>query len=208
MLDTDPDNLQLIVDEIIFFHRNNRIIGNVPGVTINPATHNLNIQYGYGGRRYGAIEISYKQFEVVSVTDSAGRLVPLKSYNHEGKNSTEQDYIKALKCNDLNTNQTYVSAIVIMTSEAARSSMVLSALQALFTKGVPFSDEVWTGIEFAVKTYKHTAEFLGYDIKAGGSPWRSLRADDYIAFIKSDKYKGDKRYENNIRAVKEYSRGF
>lgn len=206
MLDTDVTNLDTATNALIWFHRNNVLPPNTPNwITI--AQNSLIMEYGYNNNLYGRVQFGRGQFELTHVTNTNNQLVPLTSYNHQGKNKTKADYIDALKCNDLNTNQKFVSAIIILTSESCRSQMVASAITALMESEVAFSDDVWGGLEFAFKNYRKTAEFLGYDIMAGGTPWTSLRADNYISYINSDKFTGDRETETkHINAVKDYIR--
>jgi hypothetical protein len=206
MLDTNPNNIAAINDAIIYVHRNNVLPPGIvlPGVAINAAGA-LTIDYGYQGIRYGSIEITRGQFEVTRVTNVAGTLILPANYNHAGANTTKQNYIDALKCDNLTLNQTFLSALITLTSECCRSAMVSSAIGALMNNHGNFSNDVWIGLQFAFNTYSHTALFRGYEIQAGGSPWTWLGASDYIAYINSPGYTGDRTLVTKIAAVKSYN---
>lgn len=204
MLDENITNLENIADAIIYMHRNNALLNPPPPGVANVGS-NLQIDYGYNGQRYGSIEINRGQFQLSRVTTPGGVWIPLNSYNHAGKNISKQNFIDALKCNELNKTQTFVSALIILTAECCRSTMVLNAIMGLMNGGENFSDEVWNGLEFAFTNYSKTAAFRGYSITAGGVPWTSLRADDYIGYINSDQFTGDKQISQYIRAVQKYA---
>ncbi|HXC06994.1 MAG TPA: hypothetical protein VNZ86_19680 [Bacteroidia bacterium] len=205
MLDENPVNQQAICDALIYVHRT----GAIPTGVTTPAGFTVvkglvTIAYGYNGTQYGSIQITRGQFALTGVTNATGTMVALNSYNHSGSSITLQDYINALKCNNLNSNQAYVSALIILTSESCRSAMVCGAMQAILANHNNFSPDVWAGLSFAFNTYSQTAKFRGYDINAGGSPWTWLKADDYIAYINSSGYTGDKTVVTKIAAVKAY----
>ncbi len=131
-------------------------------------------------------------------------MTALGSYNHAGSSTTRQSYVDALRCNNLNSNQVYVSALINLTSESCRSAMVFGAMQAILNNHGNFSADVWDGLSFAFTTYGQTAAFRGFNIHAGGSPWTWLRADDYIAYINSPGYMGDRSKAAKIKAVNAY----
>lgn len=201
MLDENQDNIESIADAIIFVHRNNVLPDVVPpGVHFNAANGVVTIDYGFGGVNYGSIEINRGQFTVARVTTApGGPFAAPANYNHAGQNKARQDYIDALKCTNLTQDQAKFSALIIMTSESCRSVMVLRAIKALLNYHGNFSDGVWAGLQFAFNNYGHTCTFRGYDINAGGFPWTSLRSADYIAYIHSHGYNGDR--PANIAAV-------
>lgn len=198
------DNISTYVDFIIWVHRNG--LTNLPplpaGVTM--VGLDIRIQYGTFSKLHGSIQIARGQFAVTQITEGIGNFQPIRTYNHSGDNTTRQKYYDALACENLNTSQEKLSALIILTSECCRSQMVLSAIQALIKSAVNFSDDVWIGLNFAFTNYKKTCTYLGYEIEAGGKPWTSLRADDYIRYINSDKFTGDKDIAKKIEAVKAY----
>ena len=204
MLDSNPDNITAINAVIVHVHQNNAlplppvIIPN--GIAFNAGT--LTIQYGFQNVK-GSIEITRGQFTVERVTN-AGALTAPGNYNHAGTNMTKQNYIDALKCTNLTSNQTYLSALIILTSECCRSAMVSAAIRALMNGHENFSDDVWAGLDFAFRSYSHTAEFRGYNIQAGGNPWQKLTANDYIAYINSAGFTGDRTVATKINAVTTY----
>ncbi|OHX63974.1 hypothetical protein [Flammeovirga pacifica] len=190
MLSENPTQNASIIDAIIFFHRNGKLQKTLSGVT-EEKTGLLQIDYGYNGNKYGSILIKRGQFELVKVTDTTGTLKPLSKYNHVGENVSKQDYINALKCTDLNKDQTKVSALIILTSECCRSQMVSHAIDGLLEGKPAFSVEVWNGLNFAFKNYSHTASAAGYKINAGETPWTWLRVENYKSFIQNQ-YNGSK----------------
>lgn len=194
---------EAIVDAIAFFHKNNALPNPIPaGITKNGDS--LEIAYGFQGNQKGSVKIKRGQFEVTEVTKN-GSFVPLNNYNHSGKNQTKQDYIDALKQVDLNSNQVNVSAIIILLSESCRSSMVSQAVTILLDNDVNFSDDVWSGLEFAFKNYSSTATFCGYKIQAGEHPWTWLKASSYLSYINSAGFTGNKPSDtSSINAVKKY----
>jgi len=192
MLDANPVNITAIHDAIIYVHRNNAapLAGLPAGVTLH-AAGTLQIEYGYNNIRYGSIEITRGQFTVSRVTNAIGAWIVPGVYNHAGASQTKQSYIDALKNNNLSGNQTYFSALIILTSECCRSRMVSSAIDALMNDNGNFSNDVWMGLQFAFNNYGHTATFKGYDINAGGQPWTPLSAADYLGYINSPGYNGN-----------------
>ncbi len=204
MLSENSNTNQAIVETIIWFHRNDSLPLEVPAGVTMTGERNLVVDYGYNNKKYGSLLIKRGQFEVVSVTKN-GNLIPLVKYNHSGENKKLQNYVDALKCEDLNTKQSYVSALIILSSESCRSQMVSDAITKLLNEKNNLSNEVWGGLEFAFKNYGSTAKFRGYNIQAGGAPWRWLTVADYTAYIQSDSFKGDeKKEEIYINAVKAY----
>jgi hypothetical protein len=192
-----------IVDAIILYHKNKIEPAGDLGIVLNGTT--LEIPYGYNNVQYGRIAMARGQFEITQVTNSDGNLVDLQRYNHEGSNKTKQKYIDALKDKDLNNSQERVSALIILTSESCRSQMVFSALTILLNNGPNFDDDVWAGLEFAFNNYGSTAKHMGFNIQAGGEPWSWLSSSNYLSYIKSDTFTGDKEVATaRINAVKEY----
>ena len=196
---------QPIVDAIIWYHRNNALPVSTPaGMQINNGL--LDIDYGYKGTKYGIIAIKRGQFEVTKVSDATGALKPLGNYNHAGKNQRLQDYVDALKNNNLNTNQKNASALIILTSESCRSQMVSNAMSGILHTENAFSDDVWGGLHFAFTKYGSTSRYLGHDIQAGGTPWSWLKANDYLKYIASSGFTGDKPKESGyINKVSDYN---
>ncbi|MFI5151484.1 MAG: hypothetical protein ACHQRM_17285 [Bacteroidia bacterium] len=207
MLDENPVNQLAICDALIYIHRS--ATGVLPVGVAAPAGFPVGaaglvtINYGYAGVQHGSIQITRGQFAVTGVTN-AGVMAPLINYNHAGSSISLQDYINALKCTNLNANQTYVSALITLTSESCRSAMVSGAMQAILSNHGNFSADVWAGLNFAFTTYSQTATFKGYNIHAGGTPWTWLKSDDYKAYINSAGYGGDKTVATKIAAVQAY----
>ncbi|MFY0603163.1 MAG: hypothetical protein JXQ93_04385 [Flavobacteriaceae bacterium] len=203
MLSENTATNEAIVDAIAFFHKNDALPNPIPAGIIKNGD-SLEIAYGFQGNQKGSVKIKRGQFEVAAVTKN-GAFVALNSYNHSGKNQTKQNYIDALKQVDLNSNQVNVSAIIILLSESCRSSMVSQAITSLLDSDVSFSDEVWSGLEFAFKNYSSTASFNGYKIQAGEHPWTWLKASSYLSYINSAGFTGDKPADtSSIDAVKKY----
>lgn len=209
MLSTDTHTNALIIDNIRSFHKDGVLLQGYAalGISINPSVSDkLEINYGYADTIQGKIVIKRGQYEVVELTNESGDLVPLSNYNHSGDNIKYQDYVDALKCTNLNPDQKKVSAMIILTSESARSEMVQEGINKLLeaTYGTLDSD-VWDGLKFAFNNYSHTAKLAGYKIKAGETPWTPLINDNYLVYIQSDKYTGAKsESEKSIRAVEQY----
>lgn len=143
---------------------------------------------------------------MVKVSNKDGKLVKLQNYNHSEKpNKTLQDFINALKCKDLNKDPKKASALIILSSESCRSQMVLNSLTDLLTGSLNFSQDVWNGLEFAFKNYSKTAKTLGYKIQAEEEPWEPLIVENYLKYINSDQFTGDKaKAVNYIEAVQAY----
>lgn len=209
MLDNLPANIRAIATATRQFHRTGVIPPPLPqGVTISQVNTSLTIQYGFGQIGKGNIVMQRGQFEITEVSKN-GDLVPLASYNHEGVNDTAQKYIDALKCLDLNNNQTYASAIIILSSECARSEMVLDATLSLMNvMYAPYPPDAWAGLEFAFKNYSAVCAFKGYNIQAGNALWQPLIGEDYIAYLNHQidiHANGDwATYRGQIEAVMNY----
>jgi hypothetical protein len=192
-----------IIDAIILYHRKKIVPAGGLGIVLNGTI--LEIPYGYNNVQRGRIAMARGQFEITQVTNSLGNLVNLKSYNHVGSNKTKQKYIDALKDTNLNNSQERVSALIILTSESCRSQMVSSALTILLNNGPNFDDDVWAGLEFAFNNYGSTAKHMGFNIQAGGEPWSWLSSSNYLSYIQSDTFTGDKEVATaRINAVKKY----
>lgn len=191
-----------IINAIVSVHKTG-ILTPTPNLVLVGA--NLRIAYGYAGQIYGSISIKRGQFELEEVTTPNGTFTKLRQYNHSGTNCSKQDYINALKCFDLASNQTYVSALIILTSESCRSSMVQNALNILLNGGPNFNSEVWAGLQLAFNNYGNVSKFIGLDIQAGSSPWYPLKAADYIKYFNSASYTGNKERDCLcIEKVKQY----
>ncbi len=203
MISENSNNNEPIIDAIIHWHRNATPPPAGLGLTLNGNT--LEVAYGYNGNESGKIAMARGQFEITHATNANGALVKLTTYNHAGSNKTKQKYIDALKDNNLTQNQERVSALIIMTSESCRSQMVSSAINAILNDNGNFNNDTWSGLEFAFNNYGSTAEYLGYDIQAGGKPWSWLRADNYLNYIEKGSFTGDKpTATRHINAVKKY----
>ena len=204
MICEDPATNEPIIDAIIWWHRHGALPQNPPaGLTLNNG--NLEIAYGYGGDHTGDIRMISGQFQVNGVRAAGGNFVAPQVYNHQGQHTSQADYIAALTNPNLDQNQGHFSAIVIMTAECCRSSMVSQAMNGLWTTGTDFNDEVWGGIHFALTTYGHTSAFMGFDINAGQSPWTWLSASNYLSYINSDGFTGNVDAATaQINAVKTY----
>ncbi len=185
MLDTNFDNVLAINEAITFFHKNGRLPNNPPAGIVVHNTNFLNIDYGYNGTQYGRLQMKRGQFEVVGVTNANGVIQQLDKYNHSGDNTTLQNYRDALKCNDMKYKQTFVSALIILTSECCRSSLITNCIEQLFREDANIPDEAWKGMNFAFTNYKKTCTFEGYKIQAGEEPWTWLTHNDYLRYIGS-----------------------
>lgn len=207
MLSADATTHEAIVAAIQFWHRNGILPVNAPaGMAL--AQKELTINYGYNQSQYGSIVLKLGQFEVIKASAGTGIVSQLLKYNHEGTGKSFQDYIDALKSNNIVANQKYVSRLIILTSECARSAMVEAAIQRLLKDKVTMSDAAWAGMEFAFKNYGKTATCAGYNISAKNSPWTALRKKNYLKYIDSPDYDGaKKRDKSNIEALDEYIRG-
>lgn len=209
MLSLDTKINQQIIDNTIAFHRTGKLLEDNPleGIEINE-DKDLQIDYGFEKKKNGSIVIKRGQFEVIEVTNTKGEFVKLGSYSHSTQpNRTKQDYINALKCKDLNKDSKKASVLIILLSESCRSLMVLESLKKLLNSQdfEPLPAEVWAGLEFAFKNYGKAARFLGYKIKAGEEPWEPLIVQNYLNYIKSDKFRGKKAEQiKRIEAVDEY----
>ena len=206
MLDLTPANMTIAVNTMTAYHRTGALPTGTPTWITLDGT-NICIAYGYNGTQKGRLKFARKQFELTHVTNPSNVFVPLTKYNHEGDHKTQQDYINALKSNDLIKNQKFVSAMIILTSESCRSVLVNAAMQKLATDAVAFSTAVWGGLNFAFTTYKKTATFAGYDIDAGKTPWNPLTTANYVGYIASSGFTGDKPAETaRVNAADAYTR--
>ena len=208
MLNEDADDHAAIRQALIWWHRNNALPVPPPaGMAING--NFLEIDYGYGGSLFGRLRFTRGQFELTEVTDATGAFHPLRNYNHAGNWTTWQDFIDALKETDIAADQGMVSRMIILTAECARSELVLGVISRLLRAGHGrIDDAVWAGLQFAFNNYNHTCRFRGYDIAAGGAPWTTLRAADYIAYVESPDYTGARDSAlRNIRAAADYAAG-
>ena len=203
MISEDSNQNEQIVDAIVLYHR--KAIPPADSLGIVLVGTLLEIAYGYNKVQCGRIAMARGQFEITQVTNQRNTLVNLNSYNHVGSNKTKQKYIDALKDNNLNNNQERVSALIILTSESCRSQMVSSALTILLNDGPNFDNNVWAGLEFAFNNYASTAKHMGYNIQAGGEPWSWLSSSNYLSYIRSDTFTGDReKVTAQINAVKQY----
>ncbi len=208
MLTADVNSHEQIIEALQLFHRTGNLPAPAPaGLAINANT--VSIQYGYNNNVAGTIQMTRGQFGItgVSIPPPAGGFNTNFTYNHAGTNTTLQNYIDALKNTNLGgANQDAArSALIILTSECCRSTMVLQAIHKLIASGQAFKTDVWNGLLFAFTNYSGTCNVLGWQIQAGGSPWTALKADDYIKYINSPHFTGDRPAETaNINAVRAY----
>lgn len=216
MLNEKIENINLVIDAMINFHRTGNITSRTETevVTVDqPRTPTsdgiLEIAYGYNSTPKGKIKIKDGQFELSEVTklvETQLEFQKISNYNYQSnlRLLSKQSFINALKSTDLVPNKDY-QAIIILTSESCRSVMVRQAMRKLMEEDISFSVDVWNGLKFAFNNYSGTAGSLGYDINAGGGRWEPLTADNYISYIGGEKYKGDKKASvESIIAVKTY----
>lgn len=195
MLTTDATSHNAIILALRYFHQHGNLTnlpgGVPPGITVS--NNDILIAYGYNGVQYGTLKMARGQFEVTQASqNNVNNLQNLSSYNHQGSNLKLQDYINALKSTNINANQQFVSALIILTSECCRSATVFTAIQRLMTSQTPFSADVWSGLNFAFTNYSKTSGAVGNNIQAGQNPWNPLTTGNYQTFINSQGFTGSK----------------
>jgi hypothetical protein len=134
-------------------------------------------------------------FELIAYDLGGGR-INLVTYNHVGTlgaavGSTAFDASLLAGGGGNNQMTGDLSRVVALTSEAARSSLVETAIKnVLGSAGRTVNLDRFT---LLFTSYKHTAKHVRYfDASGAYAPgWRPLRRDDYLRFFSDSSYTGD-----------------
>jgi hypothetical protein len=157
------------------------------------STAETEVEYISGGsvRRY-----YYRRpnFELVAY-DVSGERITLVNYQHvanPGASVGRRDFEASLLAGGGGGNymNAALSRVVALTSEAARSTVVETAIKnVLASVSRTFNLERFS---LLFKSYAHTAKHVGYLDVAGSyaQAWRPLRKDDYVRFFSSTGYTG------------------
>jgi hypothetical protein len=135
-------------------------------------------------------------FELIAYDLGGGR-INLINYNHVGTlgnavGNTTFDASLLAGGGGNNQMNADLSRVVALTSEAARSSMVETAIKnVLGSAGRTVNLDRFT---LLFTSYKHTAKHVRYfDASGAYAPgWRPLRRDDYLRYFADGAYTGDK----------------
>ena len=179
MLDEDVQNNTNIVNAMRNWHTNNTPPPGGLGITANPANTVWEIEYGSYGVQFGSIRMNQNNFEVTHVTD-AGGVFQAVNYNHVWPGALNAAVVTgALSQNNLNANDAARSVIILMTSEAARSTLVERFVRAILS----FNDNAngYATVRALTAEYAHTQNHVGGQVDPGPA-WAPLTTQDHLAY--------------------------